>query len=135
MLPIQYNGVGEDQNGNPKSMCIFVLVLRFVGPTDNIQSCSFTQTMEERLQNAFEEAEATILNAHNILSVQILSTSQSIGSPAVSLIYVVWNQTKLLNGTISSSLLNQLTAELVGYYLLFPPLIIAERTFCLFILW
>ncbi|XP_051779762.1 UPF0606 protein KIAA1549L-like isoform X2 [Erpetoichthys calabaricus] len=101
-------------------------VLRFVGPTDNIQSCSFTQTMEERLQNAFEEAEATILNAHNILSVQILSTSQSIGSPAVSLIYVVWNQTKLLNGTISSSLLNQLTAELVGYYLLFPPLIIAE---------
>ncbi|KAG2463280.1 HIPK3 kinase, partial [Polypterus senegalus] len=101
-------------------------VLRFVGPTDNIQSCSFTQTMEERLKNAFEEAEATILNAHNILSVQILSTSQSIGSPAVSLIYVVWNQTKLLNGTVSSSLLNQLTAELVGYYLLFPPLIIAE---------
>nr|XP_015193957.1 PREDICTED: UPF0606 protein KIAA1549L homolog isoform X3 [Lepisosteus oculatus] len=101
-------------------------VLRFVGPTDNINSCSFVQTMEQRLQNAFAEAESKVLNSHSHLSVQILSTTQSAGSPAVSLIYVVRNQSVVLNGTISSNLLNQLTAELVGYYLFFPPLIIAE---------
>ncbi|RXM31720.1 UPF0606 protein KIAA1549L [Acipenser ruthenus] len=101
-------------------------VLRFVGATDNIQSCSFVQTMAHRLQNAFTEAESKVLNANNNLTVQILSTSQSAESPAVTLIYVVWNQSVILNGTVSSSLLNQLTAELVGYYLFFPPLIIAE---------
>ncbi|MGH0143244.1 UNVERIFIED_CONTAM: hypothetical protein FKN15_040274 [Acipenser sinensis] len=102
-------------------------VLRFVGATDNIQSCSFVQTMAHRLQNAFTEAESKVLNANNNLTVQILSTSQSAESPAVTLIYVVWNQSVILNGTVSSSLLNQLTAELVGYYLFFPPLIIAEH--------
>ncbi|XP_058858318.1 UPF0606 protein KIAA1549L-like isoform X5 [Acipenser ruthenus] len=101
-------------------------VLRFVGANDNIQSCNFVQTMEQRLQNAFAEAESKVLNANNNLTVQILNTSQSAESPAVTLIYVVWNQTVMLNGTVSSSLLNQLTAELVGYYLFFPPLIIAE---------
>ncbi|XP_041132855.1 UPF0606 protein KIAA1549L-like isoform X3 [Polyodon spathula] len=101
-------------------------VLRFVGATDNIQSCSFVQTMAHRLQNAFTEAESKVLNANNNLTVQILSTSQSAESPAVTLIYVVRNQSVILNGTASSSLLNQLTAELVGYYLFFPPLIIAE---------
>ncbi|MGH0155190.1 UNVERIFIED_CONTAM: hypothetical protein FKN15_042658 [Acipenser sinensis] len=101
-------------------------VLRFVGATDNIQSCNFVQTMEQRLQNAFTEAESKVLNAKNNLTVQILNTSQSVDSPAVTLIYVVWNQSVMLNGTVSSSLLNQLTAELVGYYLFFPPLIIAE---------
>ncbi|KAK1161728.1 UPF0606 protein KIAA1549L-like isoform X4 [Acipenser oxyrinchus oxyrinchus] len=101
-------------------------VLRFVGATDNIQSCNFVQTMEQRLQNAFTEAESKVLNANNNLTVQILNTSQSSESPAVTLIYVVWNQSVMLNGTVSSSLLNQLTAELVGYYLFFPPLIIAE---------
>ncbi|XP_041073853.1 UPF0606 protein KIAA1549L-like isoform X3 [Polyodon spathula] len=101
-------------------------VLRFVGAADNIQSCNFVQTMEQRLQNAFAEAESKVLNANNNLTVQILSTSQSAESPAVTLIYVVQNQSVMLNGTTSSSLLNQLTAELVGYYLFFPPLIIAE---------
>ncbi|KAK6472581.1 UPF0606 protein KIAA1549L-like isoform X4 [Huso huso] len=101
-------------------------VLRFVGANDNIQSCNFVQTMEQRLQNAFAEAESKVLNANNNLTVQILNTSQSAESPAVTLIYVVWNQSVMLNGTVSSSLLNQLTAELVGYYLFFPPLIIAE---------
>ncbi|MBN3305346.1 K154L protein, partial [Amia calva] len=101
-------------------------VLRFVGPTDNIKSCSFVQTMEQRLQNAFAEAESKVLNSQNHLSVQILSTSQAVGSPAVTLIYFVRNQSVILNGTVSSNLLNQLTAELVGYFLHFPPLIIAE---------
>lgn len=53
--------------------------------------------------------------------------SQDEGSPSVSLVYVVKNQDVLLNGTISSGLLNQLTAELVGYFLFYPPLVIAER--------
>lgn len=61
------------------------------------------------------------------LFVQILSVSQDPGSPAVSLVYVVKNQEAVLNGTISSCLLNQLTAELVGYFLFYPPLVIAER--------
>lgn len=45
----------------------------------------------------------------------------------MSVTYVVKNQDVVLNGTVSSGLLNQLTAELVGYFLFYPPLIIAER--------
>lgn len=59
--------------------------------------------------------------------LQIQSVSQELGTPSVSLVYVVKNQDAILNGTISSGLLNQLTAELVGYFLFYPPLVIAER--------
>lgn len=45
----------------------------------------------------------------------------------MSVTYVVKNQDVVLNGTVSSGLLNQLTAELVGYFLFYPPLVIAER--------
>ncbi|MCJ8733646.1 hypothetical protein PDJAM_G00226010 [Pangasius djambal] len=102
-------------------------VLRFVGPGDDLRSCRFAQLMEERLENAFAEAEAKVLlNPYSTLSVQILSVSQSAGSPAVSLIYVVRNRTETLNGTVASNLLSRLTAELVGYFLFYPPLITAE---------
>ncbi|KAM8822242.1 UPF0606 protein KIAA1549L-like, partial [Synchiropus picturatus] len=59
-------------------------------------------------------------------SPQIQSVSQDAGSPSVSVVYVVQNQEAQLNGTIASGLLNQLSAELVGYFLFFPPLVIAE---------
>uniref|UniRef100_A0A663MD85 KIAA1549 like n=1 Tax=Athene cunicularia TaxID=194338 RepID=A0A663MD85_ATHCN len=97
---------------------------RFVGQTDNIQSCKFVQTMEQRLQRAFQDAERKVLNTSNNLTVQILNTSNV--SQAVTLFYVVNNQSTTLNGTISSNLLNQLSAELVGFYLTYPPLTIAE---------
>ncbi|XP_025896926.1 UPF0606 protein KIAA1549L homolog [Nothoprocta perdicaria] len=98
--------------------------LQFVGQTDNIQSCKFVQTMEQRLQRAFQDAERKVLNTSNDLTVQILNTSNV--SQAVTLFYVVSNQSTTLNGTISSNLLNQLSAELVGFYLTYPPLTIAE---------
>ncbi|KAF5894478.1 uncharacterized protein DAT39_015819, partial [Clarias magur] len=101
-------------------------VLRFVGAGDDVRSCSFAQLMEKRLENAFAEAEAKVLNSYSSLSVEILSVSQSAGSPAVSLIYVVRNRTVTLNGTATSNLLSRLTAELVGYFLFYPPLITAE---------
>lgn len=53
--------------------------------------------------------------------------SQEPGAASVSVLYVVKNQDVILNGTVASGLLNQLTAELVGYFLFYPPLIIAER--------
>uniref|UniRef100_A0A673YM43 KIAA1549-like b n=1 Tax=Salmo trutta TaxID=8032 RepID=A0A673YM43_SALTR len=108
-------------------VALLFLVLRFVGPADSINSCSFVQMMEQRLENAYEEAQDKVLESYSGLSVEIQSTSQAIGSPAVSLVYVVKNQDVILNGTVSSGLLNQLTAELVGYFLFFPPLVIAER--------
>ncbi|XP_069713602.1 UPF0606 protein KIAA1549L homolog isoform X2 [Phaenicophaeus curvirostris] len=98
--------------------------LQFVGQTDNIQSCKFVQTMEQRLQRAFQDAERKVLNTSNNLTVQILNTSNV--SQAVTLFYVVNNRSTTLNGTISSNLLNQLSAELVGFYLTYPPLTIAE---------
>ncbi|KAK3570625.1 hypothetical protein QTP86_023809 [Hemibagrus guttatus] len=101
-------------------------VLRFVGPGDDLRSCRFAQLMEERLENAFAEAEAKVIHSYSTLSVQILGVSQSAGSPAVSLIYVVHNRTMTLNGTVASNLLSHLTAELVGYFLFYPPLITAE---------
>ncbi|KAF3689191.1 UPF0606 protein KIAA1549L [Channa argus] len=101
-------------------------VLRFVGPTDNIYSCSFVQMVEQRLGNAFDEAQDKVLETYNRLNVEIQSVSQEPGSPSVTLMYVVKNQDAILNGTISSGLLNQLTAELVGYFLFYPPLVIAE---------
>ncbi|XP_034033108.1 UPF0606 protein KIAA1549L isoform X2 [Thalassophryne amazonica] len=101
-------------------------VLRFVGPTDNVYSCSFIQMLEQRLENAFDEAQDKVLETYNRLTVEIHSVSQELGSPSVTLVYTVKNQDTTLNGTISSGLLNQLTAELVGYFLFYPPLIIAE---------
>ncbi|XP_029952847.1 UPF0606 protein KIAA1549L-like [Salarias fasciatus] len=101
-------------------------VLRFVGPLDHIYSCSFIQMLEQRLENAFDEAQDKVLETYSRLTVEVLSVSQEPGSPSVSLVYVVKNQDAFLNGTISSGLLNQLTAELVGYFLFYPPLVIAE---------
>ncbi|XP_061466504.1 UPF0606 protein KIAA1549L homolog isoform X9 [Rhineura floridana] len=98
--------------------------LQFVGQSDNIQSCRFVQTMEQRLQKAFQDAERKVLNTSSRLTVQILNTSNV--SQTVTLFYVVKNESTVLNGTVSSSLLNQLSAELVGFYLTYPPLTIAE---------
>lgn len=58
---------------------------------------------------------------------QMLNVSQAADSPAVSLVYTVKNGTVYLNGTAASNLLGQLSAELVGYFLFYPPLAIAER--------
>ncbi|KAF7707649.1 hypothetical protein HF521_018867 [Silurus meridionalis] len=101
-------------------------VLRFVGPTDNIKSCAFIQIMEQRLGNVFSEAQEKVEDFYGNLSVEILNTYQAGNSLAVSLVYVVWNGSVALNGTVASALINQLSAELVGYFLFFPPMIIAE---------
>ncbi|XP_054472883.1 UPF0606 protein KIAA1549L [Anoplopoma fimbria] len=101
-------------------------VLQFVGAGDDPRSCRFSQMMEQRLERVFSEAQAKVLNANNRLSVQMLSVSQAAGSPAVSLVYTVRNGTVFLNGTAASNLLGQLSAELVGYFLFYPPLVIAE---------
>ncbi|XP_032065449.1 UPF0606 protein KIAA1549L homolog [Thamnophis elegans] len=98
--------------------------LQFVDESDNVQSCRFVQTMEQRLQRAFQDAERKVLNTTSKLNIQILNTSNV--SQAVTLFYVVRNESTVLNGTVSSNLLNQLSAELVGFYLTFPPLTIAE---------
>uniref|UniRef100_A0A667XVM3 KIAA1549-like b n=1 Tax=Myripristis murdjan TaxID=586833 RepID=A0A667XVM3_9TELE len=102
-------------------------VLRFVGAGDDPRSCRFSQMMEQRLENVLSEAQAKVLNTHSRLSVQMLSVSHVAGSPAVSLIYTVRNGTVFLNGTAASNLLGRLSAEVVGYFLFYPPLIIAER--------
>ncbi|XP_033847549.2 UPF0606 protein KIAA1549L isoform X1 [Periophthalmus magnuspinnatus] len=101
-------------------------VLQFVGVADDPRSCRFSQTMEQRLEKVFFEAQAKVLSIHSRLSVQMLSVSQAPSSPAVSLVYTVRNGTVFLNGTTASNLLGQLSAELVGYFLFYPPLIIAE---------
>ncbi|XP_030650077.1 UPF0606 protein KIAA1549L [Chanos chanos] len=111
---------------SPAISLLLKTVLRFVGPGDDLRSCKFVQMMEQRLENAFAEAETKVLNSHSRLTVQILSASQSAGSPAVSLIYIVKNGSIALNGTSASNLLNRLTTELVGYFLFYPPLITAE---------
>ncbi|XP_058383165.1 UPF0606 protein KIAA1549L homolog isoform X3 [Diceros bicornis minor] len=111
---------------NPQPAGYFQLktVLQFVSPSDNIQSCKFAQTMEQRLQKAFQDAERKVLNTKSNLTVQIVSTSNA--SQTVTLMYVVGNQSSFLNGTVASSLLRQLSAELVGFYLTYPPLTTAE---------
>ncbi|XP_055010665.1 UPF0606 protein KIAA1549L [Boleophthalmus pectinirostris] len=101
-------------------------VLQFVGVADDPRSCRFSQTMEQRLEKVFFEAQAKVFSIHSRLSVQMLSVSQAASSPAVSLVYTVRNGTVFLNGTTASNLLGQLSAELVGYFLFYPPLIIAE---------
>ncbi|XP_045413719.1 UPF0606 protein KIAA1549L homolog [Lemur catta] len=111
---------------NPQPAGYFQLktVLQFVSQSDNIQSCRFAQTMEQRLQRAFQDAERKVLSTKSNLTIQIVSTSNA--SQAVTLVYVVGNQSTFLNGTVASSLLSQLSAELVGFYLTYPPLTIAE---------
>ncbi|KAF6333276.1 hypothetical protein mRhiFer1_007317 [Rhinolophus ferrumequinum] len=111
---------------NPQPAGYFQLktVLQFVSQSDNIQSCKFAQTMEQRLQKAFQDAEGKVLNTKSNLTIQIVSTSNA--SQTVTLVYVVGNRSSFLNGTVASSLLRQLSAELVGFYLTYPPLTIAE---------
>ena len=46
-------------------------VLQFVSQSDNIQSCRFAQTMEQRLQKAFQDAERKVLNTRSNLTVQV----------------------------------------------------------------
>ncbi|XP_054441911.1 UPF0606 protein KIAA1549L homolog [Pteronotus mesoamericanus] len=99
-------------------------VLQFVSQSDNIQSCKFAQVMEQRLQKAFQDAEKKVLNTKSNMTIQIVSTSNA--SQTVTLVYVVGNRSSFLNGTVASSLLRQLSAELVGFYLTYPPLTIAE---------
>ncbi|XP_023809285.1 UPF0606 protein KIAA1549L homolog [Oryzias latipes] len=101
-------------------------VLQFVGSGDNPRSCRFSQMMEQRLEKVFSEAQTKMFNGKSKLSVQMMSVSQAAGSPAVSLVYAIRNGTVHLNGTVASYLLGQLSAELVGYFLFYPPLIIAE---------
>lgn len=55
-----------------KMFFVFSSVLRFVGPTDNIYSCSFVQMLEQRLENAFEEAQDKVLETYNRLTVEVL---------------------------------------------------------------
>uniref|UniRef100_A0A8C3YW50 KIAA1549 like n=1 Tax=Catagonus wagneri TaxID=51154 RepID=A0A8C3YW50_9CETA len=111
---------------NPQPAGYFQLktVLQFVSQSDNIQSCKFAQTMEQRLQRAFQDAERKVLNTKSNLTIQMLSTSNA--SQTVTLVYVVGNRSSSLNGTVASSLLRQLSAELVGFYLTYPPLTVAE---------
>lgn len=47
------------------------LVLQFVSQSDNIQSCKFAQTMEQRLQKAFQDAEKKVLSTKSNLTVQV----------------------------------------------------------------
>ncbi|KAA8577503.1 hypothetical protein FQN60_004495 [Etheostoma spectabile] len=75
--------------------------MRFVGPT-NIYSCSFVQILEQRLENAFDEAQDKVLETYN----SSLWRSKCIPGPRlsiISLVYVVKNQGAILNGTISSA--------------------------------
>uniref|UniRef100_A0A673A0A5 KIAA1549-like b n=1 Tax=Sphaeramia orbicularis TaxID=375764 RepID=A0A673A0A5_9TELE len=104
-----------------------LICVLFVGTGDDPRSCRFSQMMEQRLEKVFSEAQAKVFNTNGKLAVQMLSVSQAAGSPAVSLVYSVKNGTVFLNGTTASNLLGQLSAELVGYFLFYPPLIIAER--------
>ncbi|TKC52819.1 hypothetical protein EI555_019311 [Monodon monoceros] len=99
----------------------------FVSQSDNIRSCKFAQTMEQRLQRAFQDAQRKVLNTKSNLTIQMVSTSNA--SQTVTLVYVVGNRSSFLNGTVASSLLRQLSAELVGFYLTYPPLTIAEREY------
>lgn len=46
-------------------------VLQFVSQSDNIQSCRFAQTMEQRLQKAFQDAERKVLSTRSNLTVQV----------------------------------------------------------------
>ncbi|XP_075044163.1 UPF0606 protein KIAA1549L homolog isoform X2 [Mixophyes fleayi] len=100
-------------------------VLKLMGTDSNIHTCVYVRNMEQRLQTAFEKAEITNAGtSSNSLSVQILSTSNV--NQLLTLIYVVKNNSKPLNGTTASSLLNVLSGEVVGYYLGDPTSIIAE---------
>lgn len=46
-------------------------MLRFVGPTDHIYSCSFVQMLEQRLENAYDEAQDKVLETYNRLTVEV----------------------------------------------------------------
>ncbi len=73
------------------------VVLRFVGPGDDLRSCGFIQMMEQRLENAFAEAEAVVMNSHSGLTVQV-------GGPKLEItfilpfIYFIWGNCVFFRG-------------------------------------
>lgn len=99
-------------------------VLQFVSQSNNVQSCEFAQTMGQRLQKAFGDADGKVLNTKSNLMAQTASMSNA--SQAVTLVFTVGNQSSFRNGTVANSPLHQLSAELVGFYLTYPLLTIAE---------
>lgn len=46
-------------------------MLQFVSQSDNIRSCKFAQTMEQRLQRAFQDAQRKVLNTKSNLTIQV----------------------------------------------------------------
>lgn len=66
--------VVKPRDGHSSGECWFVtvvLVLQFVSQSDNIQSCKFAQTMEQRLQRAFQDAERKVLSTGSNLTIQV----------------------------------------------------------------
>lgn len=100
-------------------------VLLVVGLQEDVHSCSFVQSMEQKLLSAFQYALTKNTAAtSNVKSVQIVSTS--LQANVLTLIYAASNSSGLMNGTVSSRLLNLLSAEEIWSYLDYPPKIIAE---------
>ncbi|XP_078537000.1 UPF0606 protein KIAA1549L homolog [Lissotriton helveticus] len=100
-------------------------VLQVVGLQEDVHSCSFVQSMEQKLLSAFQDALTKNTAAtSNVKTVQIVSTS--LQANVLTLIYAASNSSGLMNGTVSSRLLNLLSAEEVWSYLDYPPKIIAE---------
>ncbi|XP_069479682.1 UPF0606 protein KIAA1549L homolog isoform X2 [Ambystoma mexicanum] len=119
--------LGSPWSTPPDKLFQLRTVLQVVGLSDDVHTCTFVQTMEQRLQQAFQYAAKNTARAStNTLTVQIVSTSFNTAENALTLTYAVRNGAAFMNGTASSSLLNQLSAELVWSYLNYPPLIIAE---------
>ncbi|XP_069079629.1 UPF0606 protein KIAA1549L homolog isoform X1 [Pleurodeles waltl] len=100
-------------------------VLLAVGSLEDVHSCSFVQTMEQNLLNAFQAALTKNTAAtSNVKTVQIVGTS--LQANILTLTYAASNSTGLMNGTVSSRLLNLLSAEEIWLYLGYPPKTIAE---------
>ncbi|KAM8861675.1 uncharacterized protein ACB058_008406 [Synchiropus picturatus] len=87
-------------------------VLRFVGPTDNVYSCSFVQMLEQRLENAFDEAQDKVLETYHRLTVEIVKKTgdasgswfkdPTAGSQKIYLLSGVRNHTLLEFGSLQS---------------------------------
>uniref|UniRef100_UPI00358F73FA UPF0606 protein KIAA1549-like n=1 Tax=Myxine glutinosa TaxID=7769 RepID=UPI00358F73FA len=99
-------------------------VLQLVDETVDVRLCHFSTSMENGLRQALLAASS--ITSRVSYSVQMTNTSRSPHSLVVVLTYMAKQGAQQLDGTETAEILRSLSPALLGFYLGYPPSILAE---------
>uniref|UniRef100_A0A8C4R5A9 Uncharacterized protein n=1 Tax=Eptatretus burgeri TaxID=7764 RepID=A0A8C4R5A9_EPTBU len=99
-------------------------VLQLVEETVDVRLCHFSTSMENGLRQALLAASSTTSRVS--YTVQMTNTSRTPHSLVVVLTYMAKHGAQQLDGTETAEILRSLSPALLGFYLGYPPSILAE---------